>query len=98
MNITAYIIFGLLVLAIFMLYKKTDFLNFKGLFNRKRRLESFKYNSKKPVNLTIDQEFNSRKINKQKEIDRILDKISRSGIKSISNTEREFLDKYSNEN
>ena len=60
-------------------------------------MKGFSYNSKIETNLTLDQEFNARKLDKQKEIDRILDKISRSGVKSLSKSDKEFLDKYSNE-
>lgn len=48
-------------------------------------------------NLTLDQQFNSDRVDRDNELDRILEKISRSGIKSLSRKERDFLDKYSNE-
>jgi hypothetical protein len=35
------------------------------------------------------------KADKQKELDRILDKINRSGIKSLTQKERQALDEYS---
>ena len=38
-----------------------------------------------------DYEFNSQKVNKQKEVDTILDKISRSGYDSLTKEEKDFL-------
>src|SRR5690606_41418483 len=38
-----------------------------------------------------DYEFNSRKVEKQKKVDGILDKISRSGYESLSKDEKDFL-------
>ena len=46
-------------------------------------------------NLTIDQRYNETKVLKQKEIDKILDKISKKGINSLSKKEKERLDNYS---
>ncbi|HWB26381.1 MAG TPA: rhomboid family intramembrane serine protease [Chitinophagaceae bacterium] len=46
-------------------------------------------------NYTLDQRYNMDKIDKQKEIDRILDKINRSGIKSLTPKEKQVLDEYS---
>ena len=94
----AYLIFGLLLVTIFFLYRRSNFLNFRGLFkNRKLTSKLNNYKFKSENNLTLDQQYNSKKVDKQKEIDRILDKISRSGLKSLSKTERDFLDRYSNE-
>jgi hypothetical protein len=42
-----------------------------------------------------DDNFNERKINKQKEIDAILDKISKSGYESLTANEKELLFKAS---
>lgn len=44
---------------------------------------------------SIDHKYNEEKNNNQKEIDRILDKISRKGINSLSKSEREKLNEYS---
>jgi hypothetical protein len=41
-----------------------------------------------------DWEYNSIKKSKQDEIDRILDKISKSGTKSLSKKELDFLNSY----
>jgi len=46
---------------------------------------------------SIDHKYNEEKVNKQKEIDRILDKIATKGIGSLSKKEREKLREYSNE-
>ncbi len=44
---------------------------------------------------SIDHKYNEARTNKQKEIDGILDKISRRGINSLSKTEKQKLDEYS---
>lgn len=43
----------------------------------------------------VDQKFNENKVNKQKELDKILDKISRSGVDSLSAKEKKRLEDYS---
>ena len=43
----------------------------------------------------IDHKYNEDKVNKQKELDRLLDKISREGIGSLTEKERKKLDEYS---
>lgn len=45
----------------------------------------------------IDHKYNEQKVNKQKEIDRLLDKISKKGLKSLSKKELQNLKDYSNE-
>jgi hypothetical protein len=45
--------------------------------------------------VTIDQKYNMERFDQQQEVDRILDKISRRGMKSLSKREREILDDYS---
>ena len=67
-----------------------------GLFSKKKSSSNFKtYKSKKtetknsvPKN---DYDFNHEKVERQKKIDRILDKISRSGYESLSKEEKDFL-------
>jgi hypothetical protein len=44
---------------------------------------------------TIDDKFNQRKAQTQKEVDRILDKINKKGIESLSDKERRTLDEFS---
>jgi hypothetical protein len=44
---------------------------------------------------TIDDKFNERRAAQQKELDRILDKISNTGIDSLSKNEKETLERMS---
>jgi len=46
-------------------------------------------------NYTVDHRYNMEKVDKQKEIDRILDKINRSGMKSLTQKEKRDLKEYS---
>jgi membrane associated rhomboid family serine protease len=48
-----------------------------------------------PKYYNIDHAYNAEKVSKQKEIDRILEKISKSGIRSLSKKEKDALDEYS---
>ncbi len=73
--------------------KIPDF-NFKDLFIRKPKLKYTK-NPSRPVS---DEMYNEMKIEKQKRIDEILDKISKSGYEKLSKEEKEFLFKSSNNN
>ncbi|MBC7863193.1 MAG: rhomboid family intramembrane serine protease [Bacteroidia bacterium] len=50
---------------------------------------------KQPKNYTIDHKYNEKKLNKQQELDRLLDKISSKGIDSLSSKEKEKLKEYS---
>ena len=67
-----------------------------GLFSRKKSSSNFKtYKSKKtetknsvPKN---DYDYNHEKVERQKKIDKILDKISRSGYENLSKEEKDFL-------
>lgn len=45
--------------------------------------------------LTADQRYNAEKADRQKEVDRILDKISRHGIQSLSKKEKDLLEQHS---
>jgi membrane associated rhomboid family serine protease len=47
------------------------------------------------ANYTIDQRYNAEKADKQREIDRILDKIHKKGMDSLSSKERQMLKEYS---
>lgn len=49
---------------------------------------------KNQYNYTVDDRYNLRKINTQQEVDRILDKISKKGLNSLSRKEREVLEDY----
>ena len=67
-----------------------------GLFSKKKSSSNFKtYKSKKtetknsiPKN---DYDYNHEKVERQKKIDKILDKISRSGYENLSKEEKDFL-------
>jgi hypothetical protein len=59
---------------------------------RKRKVKKV-YSSGRPLS---DEEYNSRKASNQKKIDSILDKIAKSGYKSLTEEEKEFLFKFSN--
>ena len=65
------------------LNKLLDFLS--ALFKRKPKM---KVSYKKPSD---DKEYNKIKIDQQKEIDRILDKIAKGGYNSLSKEEKDFL-------
>jgi membrane associated rhomboid family serine protease len=45
--------------------------------------------------ITVDHKYNIEKANRQKEIDRILEKIHRKGMKSLTHKERQMLEEYS---
>lgn len=49
----------------------------------------------KNQDLTIEDKYNLNKINKQKELDRLLEKIHQKGIDSLSKKEKELLKEYS---
>ena len=48
-----------------------------------------------PKYYNIDHKYNADKVSKQQEIDRILEKIGKSGMKSLSKKEKDALDDYS---
>jgi len=64
-----------------------------SLFTFFKPRKRMKVSYKKPVN---DFEYNKQKADDQKEIDRILDKIAKSGYKSLTKAEKEQLFKISN--
>lgn len=68
-------------------FKKMDWSIF-----RKRKVKKV-YSSGRPLS---DEDYNSRKASNQKKIDSILDKIAKSGYKSLTEEEKEFLFKFSN--
>lgn len=80
------------------LYKIFDGLRLPdSLFKRNRytKFSTSRPESGRPMN---DDEYNSRRAAKQAEIDKILDKISKSGYGSLSKEEKEMLFKSSNKN
>lgn len=56
----------------------------------------FKFERKKSLMTTIDDEYNEARYNREQEIDRILEKIHRKGVKSLTAKEKEMLESYSN--
>lgn len=72
------------IFFIYMIIKKPGFL----------LIDNYYFNSQNK-NYTIDQRYNINKLDRQKEVDRILDKINRSGIKSLTAKEKQVLDDYS---
>jgi hypothetical protein len=45
--------------------------------------------------ITVDHKYNIEKANQQKEIDKILEKIHKKGMNSLTNKERQMLEEYS---
>ncbi len=54
-----------------------------------------KIRREKSNHLSMDDEFNSNKIDNKKEVDRLLEKVSKRGVKSLTKKEKEFLDEQS---
>ncbi len=70
--------------------------SFPSLFKRKPKMKvTYKNTEKRKVS---DEEYNANKVDQQKRIDAILDKISKSGYESLSKEEKAFLFKASKEN
>ncbi len=63
-------------------------------FFNKDRIKN-RFYPKKPKNLTIDQQFNSDKREREKEIDRLLSKMGKNGINDLSAKDRKRLDELS---
>lgn len=59
------------------------------------RITSPKPMHAKEQNYTIDEKYNAAKVEKQKEIDRILEKINKNGVQSLNSREKQLLDDYS---
>lgn len=62
-------------------------------FNREKVKERFFPDKEK--NYTIDDKFNSEKREREKEIDRLLSKMGKNGIKDLSAKDRKRLDELS---
>ena len=54
-----------------------------------------KISPKKDKNYTIDDRYNSEKLERQKEIDHLLSKMGKNGIKDLSEKDRKRLDELS---
>lgn len=76
-----YLILGIILIAVL------------WFFNRERIKNRFYPD--KPKNLTIDQQFNSDKREREKEIDRLLNKMGKNGINDLSAKDRKRLDELS---
>lgn len=76
-----YLILGIILMAVL------------WYFNRDRIKN--KFYPDKPKNLTIDQQFNSDKRDREKEIDKLLGKMGKNGIKDLSAKDRKRLDELS---
>ncbi|MCD1115737.1 DUF6576 domain-containing protein [Chryseobacterium turcicum] len=63
-------------------------------FFNKDRIKN-RFYPEKPKNLTIDQQFNSDKRDREKEIDRLLSKMGKNGIDDLSAKDRKRLDELS---
>lgn len=79
-----------IVLALILIYL---FFNKKGYFTNKK-------NSKYTIDdeskyLTIDDKYNIEKVKKEKELNTLLDKISKKGIESLSEKEKKKLNDLS---
>lgn len=74
--------------------KKIKIPSFSSIFKKSKKNRHFKdvNRNKRPLS---DEEYNIRKQKKQKEIDKILEKISKSGYDSLSAKEKEILFKQS---
>lgn len=78
-----FIIITFLVVAIYFIIKKANLFS-----NNELPKSSRKY-------YTADDQYNADKIIRKKEVDRILDKIGKKGIKSLTVKEKERLEDYS---
>ena len=58
-------------------------------------IDSYYFKTDKKQHYTIDHKYNENKVNKQKELDNLLDKISKKGIQSLTQEEKKKLDELS---
>ncbi len=71
--------------------------NVATLFSKRKRRMKVSYKNKSVQDMT-DLEYNRQKVDKQEEIDRILDKIAKSGYDSLTKKEKETLFKMGGRN
>ncbi|MCU7617239.1 rhomboid family protein [Chryseobacterium sp. PBS4-4] len=76
-----YLILGIILIAVLWFFNKDRIKN--------------RFYPDKPKNLTIDQQFNSDKREREKEIDRLLSKMGKNGINDLSAKDRKRLDELS---
>lgn len=77
-----YVVLGIIVLVIV-------------LFFSKQKIRNHFFSSKEIKNMTIDDQFNAKKREREKEIDRLLDKMGKNGINDLSEKDRKRLDELS---
>lgn len=66
-----------------------------GLIYAVIRITNHNASHTKEQNYTLDEKYNAAKVEKQKEIDRILEKINKNGVQSLNSREKQLLDDYS---
>jgi membrane associated rhomboid family serine protease len=93
------VIFG--VLSVLRVNQSSNFMNtldnwvsFNFSFKRQPKMKVYR---NKDTNKMSDDFFRENKAKKQKQVDAILDKISKNGYESLTKKEKDFLFKYSNE-
>ena len=93
------VIFG--VLSVLKVNQSSNFMNtldkwvsFNFSFKRPKKMKVYR---NKDTNKMSDDFYRENKAKKQKQVDAILDKISKNGYDSLSKKEKDFLFKYSNE-
>ncbi len=89
------------VLSVMNVNSPNNFMNkIDNLFSNKisfKRKPKMKVYRNAYANKMTDEQYNSNKVNKQKQMDVILDKISANGYESLSKKEKDFLFKFGNE-
>lgn len=70
---------------ILLLIRKPDILLRDNFLSKKQGFETF------------EDKYNTQRLNKEKEVNRLLDKIRKKGVNSLTAEEKTFLDKYSNQ-
>lgn len=82
--VTILLILVPMIVFIYLIITRPELLLVDNLFYRKHR-----------ENYTIDQQYNAERADQQQEVDRILEKISRKGMRSLNKKEKETLEAYS---
>lgn len=65
------------------------------VFIRRNRKKSYTWNDSSNNVMTLDDRYNASRVETQKEIDRLLEKIHKKGYNSLSKKEKELLNEYS---
>lgn len=77
------LIIAILVVVVYFIAKKANLFSANGLPKSNKKY------------YTADDQYNAEKVSRKKEIDRILDKIGKKGIDSLTSKEKALLDAYS---